>query len=142
MPYMMPDSVGGDTKESTKFMEKCSLKVKTQKGKDGKEIGEQGAVAICKSSWIKKHTPAKSSIVDESLSMMTPEMDQMMEDMMDDDIQETQWMQVCVTKTMKDSRVDQTTAENMCLDVWNKTNQDRAKAEYIIQNILNRIVGK
>lgn len=51
---------GGDTPQSDKWMEGCVSKVAHQTGKDGKILGKQKAIAICKTTYMK--SKANSSV--------------------------------------------------------------------------------
>jgi hypothetical protein len=54
MPYGMPQSMGGDTKESDAWMENCVAKV----SKSGKN--QDHSIAICNAVWMKKHADTKA----------------------------------------------------------------------------------
>lgn len=55
MPYGMPKKMGGDNMKNDKWMEGCVAKVSKQKGKDGKPMGKDRAIAVCKATFMKTH---------------------------------------------------------------------------------------
>jgi hypothetical protein len=130
MPYGIPKEI--DSPAAEKFMENCVSGIEGSKGKDGKPISKQGAIMICKANWIKKHEKNKEAGVEITFSM-----EDMEEDTMDDNPEESKFMSECVRKMIKAGK-DQQTAMDTCETIWEKTNQDSAKAEYVVMNITNK----
>ena len=60
MPYGIDKEMGGDSKENVSWMEKCITKVEGTKGRDGKPLSKDSAIAICKST-MEKHKKKNSN---------------------------------------------------------------------------------
>ena len=62
MPYGVDKDLGGDSKENVSWMEKCVTKVQGTKGKDGKPLSKDAAIAICKSTMKKSKKDSKADL--------------------------------------------------------------------------------
>jgi hypothetical protein len=56
-PYGMPMDMGGDTKESEKWMQNCLMKV----GQKNPKMPMSNRVAICKATYMKSHGDQKTA---------------------------------------------------------------------------------